>query len=296
MPRYFLVFQGDTYDEEKELSCLWAPKKNKSGNEVHHHKRLLEVNEGDRVIHLVNRYIKAISTVRSKAYDADCPREFKRASWDREGRKVDVEIIELDDPIHVDDIINKIKNNLPEKYSPFNSDGGGNQGYFFEINAEIFNIILNTDYENEEINLNYIEQNLNTPTGSSVNSKLKVNVRSSTWQKYFKNQLFKYWGVKCVLTDVQNKDLLIGAHIKPWSKCDDKEKIDVFNGLPLSPNADKIFELGLISFDENGKLMKSNKLSDEDLEKLNINTDIKLDFKNEHFKYLEYHRLNKYKK
>ena len=91
-----------------------------------------------------------------------------------------------------------------------------------------------------EINLNYIEQNLNTPTGSSVNSKLKVNVRSSTWQKYFKNQLFKYWGVKCVLTDVQNKDLLIGAHIKPWSKCDDKEKIDVFNGLPLSPNADKI--------------------------------------------------------
>ena len=71
MPRYFLVFQGDTYDEEKELSCLWAPKKNKSGNEVHHHKRLLEVNEGDRVIHLVNRYIKAISTVRSKAYDAE---------------------------------------------------------------------------------------------------------------------------------------------------------------------------------------------------------------------------------
>ena len=66
MPRYFLVFQGDTYDEEKELSCLWAPKKNKSGNEVHHHKRLLEVNEGDRVIHLVNRYIKAISTVSQK--------------------------------------------------------------------------------------------------------------------------------------------------------------------------------------------------------------------------------------
>lgn len=141
-----------------------------------------------------------------------------------------------------------------------------------------------------------VDQNLNIPTGSSINSKLKVNVRSSTWQKYFKNQLFKFWGVKCVLTDVQNKDLLIGAHIKPWSKCDDKEKIDVFNGLPLSPNADKIFELGLISFDENGKLIKSNKLSDEDLKKLNISPNIKLEFKNEHFKYLEYHRLNKYKK
>jgi len=37
-------------------------------------------------------------------------------------------------------------------------------------------------------------------------------------------------------------------------------------------------------------------LSDEDLKKLNISPNIKLDFKNEHFKYLEYHRLNKYKK
>ena len=74
----------------------------------------------------------------------------------------------------------------------------------------------------------------------------------------------------------------------------DKEKINVFNGLPLSPNAEKIFELGLISFDENGKLIKSNKLSDEDLKKLNINSDIKLDFKSDHFKYLEYHRLNQY--
>ena len=125
---------------------------------------------------------------------------------------------------------------------------------------------------------------------------MKVNVRSSTWQKYFKNQLFKYWGIKCVLTNVQNKDLLIGAHIKPWTKSDDKEKIDVFNGLPLSPNADKIFELGLISFDEQGKLIKSSQLSNDDLSKLNINLDVKLDFKDEHYKYLNYHRLNKFKK
>ena len=90
--------------------------------------------------------------------------------------------------------------------------------------------------------------------------------------------------------------MLIGAHIKPWTKSDDKEKIDVFNGLPLSPNADKIFELGLISFDEQGKLIKSSQLSNDDLSKLNINLNFKLDFKDEHFKYLNYHRLNKFKK
>ena len=90
--------------------------------------------------------------------------------------------------------------------------------------------------------------------------------------------------------------MLIGAHIKPWSKSDDKEKIDVFNGLPLSPNADKIFELGLISFDETGRLIKSDKLLNDDLDKLNISLDIRLDFKDEHFKYLNYHRINKFKK
>ena len=53
MPRYFAVFQGTTYEEEKALSCLWAPKFGQNGQEFHHHKRLIEVDTGDRVIHLV---------------------------------------------------------------------------------------------------------------------------------------------------------------------------------------------------------------------------------------------------
>ena len=175
------------------------------------------------------------------------------------------------------------------RYNDFSIDGVSFNDPF-GLNANGFGSMRNP------ISLDFVDQNLNTPTGSSINSKLKVNVRSSTWQKYFKNQLFKYWGIKCVLTNVQNKDLLIGAHIKPWTKSDDKEKIDVFNGLPLSPNADKIFELGLISFNEQGKLIKSSQLSNDDLSKLNINLDVTLDFKDEHFKYLNYHRLNKFKK
>jgi len=59
--KFFLVFQGDTYEEEKILSCLWAPKLNKAGHEVHHHRRLLDVDIGDQVVHLENRKIRAIS-------------------------------------------------------------------------------------------------------------------------------------------------------------------------------------------------------------------------------------------
>ena len=131
--KFFLVFQGDTYEEEKLLSCLWAPKLNKAGHEEHHHRRLLEADIGDQVVHLENRKIRAISKVKSKAYDCECPKEFNRPDWSKDGRKVDLNLTEFDNPINVDSIFNKIKDNLPEKYSPFNVHGGGNQGYFYDI-------------------------------------------------------------------------------------------------------------------------------------------------------------------
>ena len=293
--KFFLVFQGDTYEEEKKLSCLWAPKLDRGGDEQHHHRRLLNVDIGDHVVHLENRKIRAFSKAISKAYDSDCPREFSKPAWPREGRKVDLDLTEFDEPIDVDSIFSKIKDKLPEKYSPFNIHGGGNQGYFYEIGVNVFNTILDTDF-NEETNASEpAAQNINSPTGSSTLSNI-VNTRSSAWQNYFKKKLFKLWPTECAITKVKNKKLLIGAHIRPWSKSNDDEKLDEYNGLLLAPNPDKIFELGLISFEDNGKIIISSKLSNEDLTKLNINKDTVLNLKENHKKYIKYHRENKFKK
>ena len=294
--KFFLVFQGDTYEEEKLLSCLWAPKLNKAGNEVHHHRRLLDADIGDQVVHLENRKIRAISKVKSKAYDCECPREFNRPNWSRDGRKVDLDLTEFDDPIEVDSIFKKIEKILPEKYSPFNIDGGGNQGYFYEIGAKVFDVILNTDFNENENTTNNTNQNLNSPTGSSTLSNVVTNKRSPAWQNLFKKKLFKLWPNECAITKVKNKNLLIGAHIKPWSKSNDKEKIDEYNGLLLAPNPDKLFELGFISFEDNGKIIISSKLSNEDFAKLNIDKDLVINFKEEHLKYMKYHREVKFQK
>lgn len=294
--KFFLVFQGDTYEEEKLLSCLWAPKLNKAGHEEHHHRRLLEADIGDQVVHLENRKIRAISKVKCKAYDCECPKEFNRPDWSKDGRKVDLNLTEFDNPINVDSIFNKIKDNLPEKYSPFNVHGGGNQGYFYEIGAKVFNIILNTDFDEGENISDNLEQSTSSPTGSSTLSSVALNRRSSSWQNFFKKKLFKLWSAECVITKVKNKNLLIGAHIKPWSKSNDTEKIDEYNGLLLAPGPDKIFELGLISFEDNGKIIISSQLSNEDLTKLNINKNLILNFKDEHKKYIKYHREIKFKK
>ena len=290
--RFFLVFQGTTYQEEKKLSCLWAPKFGKSGQEVHHHKRLVEVKINDRIIHLVNRKIVAISTAKSRAYDAEAPwKQDDSRPWLKNGRKIDVEMIELSEQILIDNIFQKIKPYLPEKYSPFDRNGSGNQGYFYEINSKIFNTILNTDFTNDFYDLD----NLNRPESESTKNILRLNVRSSTWQSYFKNQLFKLWGSSCLVTGIKNENLLIGAHIKPWAKSSDEEKIDPYNGLLLSPNADKLFEIGLISFQDNGSMMMSDKINLSELKKLGIENNIKIDFKEKNLIYLKYHRENKFK-
>jgi predicted restriction endonuclease len=67
--------------------------------------------------------------------------------------------------------------------------------------------------------------------------------------------------------------VLIASHIKPWNECDEFEKYDLYNGLLLSPNYDKLFDEYLISFDFEGKIMISNKLSDFDLKALGISKD-----------------------
>ena len=110
-----------------------------------------------------------------------------------------------------------------------------------------------------------------------------------------KNMLFEMWGIRCVVTGVDQKELLIGAHIKPFSKSDDSKKIDEYNGLPLAPNPDKLFEIGLISFDDEGKILISKQLDDKALTKLSIKRDVKIKIDEQHKKYLRYHRNNKFK-
>lgn len=289
--RYYLVFQGTTYEEEKKLSCLWAPVVGQKGQEVHHHKRLVEVQTNDRIVHLVNRKIVAISVAKGKAYDAEAPwNQDDTRPWLKNGRKIDVIMTELSDPIHLDQIFEYIKPHLPEKYSPFDKNGSGNQGYFYEINTKIFNIIINSDVFDEALDNKII----NYPQSQSTSADLQLNVRSTTWQNYFKNQLYKLWGTYCLITKIENKDLIIGAHIKPWAKCSDEEKIDPFNGLLLSPNADKLFELGLISFLDNGNMIVSKKVDLNELKRLGIKENIQIKFKEKNLPYLKYHRENKF--
>ncbi|MBO7381377.1 MAG: HNH endonuclease, partial [Neisseriaceae bacterium] len=52
--------------------------------------------------------------------------------------------------------------------------------------------------------------------------------------------------------------------LKPWRKSNDKEKLDINNGLLLCPTHDKLIDKGLITFSENGEIIISELLTDDD--------------------------------
>ena len=109
-------------------------------------------------------------------------------------------------------------------------------------------------------------------------------------QGNYRNKLINLWK-KCAVSECKMTDVLIASHIKPWSKSTNIEKLDPYNGLLLLPNYDKLFDKGLISFEDNGKIIISPLIKEEEYKVLGISPNDKL-FKvyDENKPYLEEHR------
>ena len=122
--------------------------------------------------------------------------------------------------------------------------------------------------------------------------KAFINARNGHGR--FRNKLIEHWEGKCSVTECKMTNVLIASHIKPWRDCNIEEALDHLNGLLLMPNLDALFDKGFISFDDNGKIIISSQLSNDDLKKLGVNVKMKLQkTPNEQRKiYLEYHREN----
>lgn len=55
--------------------------------------------------------------------------------------------------------------------------------------------------------------------------------------------LLDFWQGRCCVTGLDVAELLRASHIKPWARCEsDDERLDVFNGLLLSPTMDALFD------------------------------------------------------
>lgn len=100
----------------------------------------------------------------------------------------------------------------------------------------------------------------------------------------------------CPFTGIKTPSLLRASHILPWADCsNNNQRLDGYNGLSLTPTYDVLFDSGLISFEDDGTLLISSRLSNKDIKSLNLTAGKRYDIKNVSHKrdnYLDYHRKN----
>ena len=147
--------------------------------------------------------------------------------------------------------------------------------HYHKFLADLAQIDINAD----------IRQVMTDKKLTDTEKTIMVNTRMG--QGHFRSQLIQMWG-GCAVTGYRNTQMLLASHIKPWRDSNNEERLDKFNGLLLLANLDKAFDLGFISFDDNGKVLISNHL--ETPEVIGLREDMSFEIMNDHKRYLGYHR------
>lgn len=162
-----------------------------------------------------------------------------------------------------------------------------------KLNINIYDFEDINNFKHNEIIKSFENQKDIKPQIIETVKKVLTNYR--TGQQKYRNALLEKWDFCCSVTGINQPQILKASHIKPFNQSNDYEKYDVENGLLLSPNLDSLFDLHLISFDENGIILLTNSISNETYKTLGINLTMKLKFVTEGMlKYLKVHR-NKFK-
>lgn len=178
----------------------------------------------------------------------------------REFRKIDISIRQVED---------------------FGSSGTEQEAIYSKA-LDLFGGYLASVYEQEKD----LDEIISSPALDETEKKVLTSARRG--QGAYRKTLISYWGASCAVTGVRDTRLLIASHIKPWRHSSNAERLDYFNGLLLAPNLDKTFDLGLISFKKDGRIMIAPELSAP--ERLGINSSMQINLAPQHAKYLEYHR------
>lgn len=80
-------------------------------------------------------------------------------------------------------------------------------------------------------------------------------------QDHFRNLLLDLYEGRCCATGLSVRSLLVASHIKPWRDADPlTERVNVENGLLLNSLHDAAFDKGLITLDDDYRIVLSREL------------------------------------
>ena len=118
----------------------------------------------------------------------------------------------------------------------------------------------------------------------------KALIDARKGQGEFRSKVLSNWDGGCAVTECRLPELLRASHIKPWRDATNDERLDPENGFMLIANLDALFDVGLISFGDDGNMLISERLSTEIRELLQIPKKLSHQPSGKQLVYLAYHR------
>jgi 5-methylcytosine-specific restriction protein A len=110
------------------------------------------------------------------------------------------------------------------------------------------------------------------PESTERISQIKTRVGQGAYRK----SIMHRWHYQCGVTGFDDPRILIASHIVPWKDASTDERLDVDNGILLSPTYDALFDKHFISFENNGKIILSEEIDFQAFQKIGISGKEKL--------------------
>ena len=168
-----------------------------------------------------------------------------------------------------------------------NRDGTGAQGYAYYLPPKAEALLLET------LGLSTVDQTVADHLDLEIldqTSRLAI-IEARVGQGVFRDNVLEAWGQRCAVTGMGIRELVRASHIKPWRAANNRERLDPRNGLALSPNYDAAFDLGIVSFRDDGRVWIGPAATRCDVEKLGFREEHRLDRVTDgHRAYLRYHQ------
>lgn len=116
-------------------------------------------------------------------------------------------------------------------------------------------------------------------------------VTSRVGQGAYRKRIIHRWEYQCAVTGFDKLNVLIASHILPWAEADNEQRMDIHNGILLSPTYDALFDRSLISFENSGKIILSDAIAMEAYQKIGVTGKEKIsNFSTYNYDYLDKHR------
>lgn len=265
---FYWVNVGGTHKEVLEGNFLWAPVSSLQSNgkekTLVHWDNVGAVEKGDIIFCCREKQIYAIAIATAEAFDAERPTNRSFSTWSKKGRRVDIDLIQLERPILRDEIAAVFMDQFDKQTSPslFTKGGTLNQIYMAHLPVRAGVFLLEASgqlpvFENVLITQGASGEKVDKTTRESI-------VQARVGQGQFRASLLSIWQGRCALTGIENQDLLVASHIEAWCMADNVARLDPDNGLLLATHVDRLFDRGLISFAGDGSLLVSGRLSQHD--------------------------------